>query len=131
MLYCIFCYKDDEPLLALCAERLQQVDPAARIYAISDAASPLKSAPPGVELRESRFPRGGTLNGLPCVAGMLAVYRELMAAEGVDYIVKLDVTLIEQTHVCAKSGCSDISNLHIANIGRQSFYRKCSLKASV
>jgi hypothetical protein len=47
------------------------------------------------------------------------------------YIVKLDVTLIEQPHVCAKSGCSYISDLYVANIGRQSFYRKSSLKASV
>lgn len=90
MLYCIFCYRDDEPLLALCAERLQQLDPAAHIYAISDASAPVRKVPEGVQLRETNFPRGGSLNGLPCVAGMLSVFRELLENEGAGYLVKLD-----------------------------------------
>ncbi len=90
MLYCIFCYKEDEPLLALCAQRVKEVDPAAVIYAISDAAAPVRKVPEGVQLRETSFPRGGSLNGLLCVAGMLSVFRELMEAEGAGYVVKLD-----------------------------------------
>lgn len=90
MLYCIFAYRDDEALLTLCAERVRQVDPAARIFVISDAAAPVRHVPEGVELRESSFPRGGSLNGLPCIAGMLATFRELMDATGERYILKLD-----------------------------------------
>lgn len=90
MLYCIFTYKEDAALLSLCTARLRQIDPQARIFAISDAAAPISSAPEGVELRESSFPRGGTLNGLPCIAGMLATFRDILQAEGADYVIKLD-----------------------------------------
>ena len=119
MLYCIFTYSEDSPLLALCAARLQQVDAEAKIYAISDAAAPLKSAPPGVELRETRFPRGGTLNGLPCVAGMLSVFRELMEQESAEYIVKLDA----DTWVNALPGWAEDDGLGYLGFERWQVYQ--------
>lgn len=91
MLYVIFTYAEDAPLLSLCTARLRAVDPEAKIYALADAAAPVRTAPEGVVLRETRFPRGGSLNGLPCIAGMLSAYRQILQEEPEQrYLIKLD-----------------------------------------
>ena len=78
MLYVTFCYAPDALMLSMCADRIRQLDPTAKIYAVNDPAAPIKRKIQGVTLLASQFPRGGNLNGLAAVAGELAVFEQLL-----------------------------------------------------
>lgn len=88
--FCTFAYADDEPLVRLCTEQLLTVCPGARIFVASDRAAPIKTAPPGTTLIQTTFPRGGNLNGLPAVLGVLDTLRWCIQQTRSDYIIKLD-----------------------------------------
>lgn len=91
MLYVTFTYAADTDMLRMLVERLRALDPAARIYAISDPAAPVDpAAVPGVEHRKGSVPRGGNLNGLPIIAEELSTYRSILDAEGEPELIKID-----------------------------------------
>lgn len=90
MIYCIFTYKDDAELVQLCVERVREVDPEAVVYVADDAAAPVPRAVACSRYIRTRFARGGNLNGLEAVCGVLDTLRWCMADAGADYIVKLD-----------------------------------------
>lgn len=80
-------------MLSMCADRIHQLDPSAKIYAVNDPAAPIKQKIQGVTLLASQFPRGGNLNGLPAIAGELATYEHLLKKEKAEYICKFDCDL--------------------------------------
>lgn len=95
MLYVSFTFATDAPLLALAARRIQALDANAIVVAVDDPEHP---TPPemradGIIYRESSFPRSGNLNGLDCIAGMLATMSDLMDEFDSDHIVKFDSDL--------------------------------------
>lgn len=95
MLYVSFTFASDAPLLALASRRIQALDANAIVVAIDDPEHP---TPPemradGIIYRESAFPRGGNLNGLGCIAGMLSTMSDLMDEFDADHIVKFDSDL--------------------------------------
>lgn len=90
MIYCIFTYREEEALLRLSSERIRELDPTAKIYAVNDAKAPIKKAIPGVQFLSSDHDRGGNLNGLANLREELAIFRKLLARESADYIVKFD-----------------------------------------
>lgn len=90
MLYVCFVYKKDADLLGMMAERLQCVDPAAKIYAVQDVRAPLPKKPHGVQVITSNYNRGGNLNGLANLGGQLAIFQKLLKLEKADFLVKID-----------------------------------------
>lgn len=90
MLYVTFCYEPDATMLAMVAERLHELDPAAIIYGVNDSTAPITGGVEGVSLIPSTFQRGRNLNGLECILHQLHTYRELLARHGADYIIKFD-----------------------------------------
>lgn len=95
MLYVSFSFAADAPLLALAARRIKSLDTSAVIVAVDDPEHP---TPPemrtdGIIYRESTFPRGGNLNGLDCISGMLLTMAELMDIYDSDHIIKFDSDL--------------------------------------
>ena len=95
MLYVSFTFAADAPLLALAARRIKALDANAIVVAVDDPEHP---TPPemradGIIYRESDFHRSGNLNGLDCIAGMLAAMAALMDEFDADHIVKIDSDL--------------------------------------
>lgn len=90
MIYAIFTYSEDEAMLRMCSARVHQLDKDAKIYAVNDARSPIKSSVPGVHMLSSSYNRGGNLNGLENLGAQLAIFQQLLAREKADYIIKLD-----------------------------------------
>lgn len=95
MLYISFTYEADAPLLALAARRIQALDPSAIIVAVDDPEHPTphEMRGDGIIYRETDFRRAGNLNGLDCIAGMLATMAEMMDMYDSDHIVKIDSDL--------------------------------------
>lgn len=95
MLYCCFTHSPDAALLAISARRILALDHEAVIVAASDAAAPIPQdlLPDGVLHRETSFPRSGNLNGLDCIAGMVAFMADLCQEFEADHIVKFDADL--------------------------------------
>lgn len=95
MLYVAFTYGPDAPLLALAARRIRALDPAAVIVAVDDPDSPTpaETRAPDILYREGAFPRGGNLNGLDCISGMLSTMSALMDEFDADHVVKFDSDL--------------------------------------
>ena len=92
MIYVFFSYKEDACALRMSVARLREVDEAAVVYVVNDAAAPIPAAelPEGVRHVMSRYDRGGTGRGLAAVRGQLQALREIMQACGEDYVVKVD-----------------------------------------
>lgn len=92
MIYCIFCYKNDAELVPMCVERVKELDPEAVIYLADDAAAPMpdNAAPEGCRYLRTGFRRGGNLNGLEAVAGVLDTLRWCLDDAGERWVVKLD-----------------------------------------
>ena len=93
MLYVTFCYKLDTEMLSMCSARILELDPSAKIYAVNDVSAPITKRIEGVTFLKANFPRGGSLNGLPVIAGELAVFERLLASEKAEYICKFDCDL--------------------------------------
>lgn len=93
MLYVTFCYAPDTEMLRMASARIRELDSEAVIYAVNDAAKPIRETIDGVVFLSSDFPRGGNLNGLAVVAGELAMFDRLLRKEGADFIVKFDCDL--------------------------------------
>lgn len=71
--------------------------PAAPITVLDDAHDPVPPSVrrevrglPGVELRRTRWPRGGNLRGPACLRGLLREYRRSLRVSGAAYVMKLD-----------------------------------------
>lgn len=92
MIYCIFCYKNDAELVPMCVERVKELDPEAVIYLADDAAAPMPDSvtPEGCRYFRTQFRRGGNLNGLEAVAGVLDTLRWCLEDSGERWVVKLD-----------------------------------------
>jgi hypothetical protein len=95
MLFVCFTYGPDAPLLAMASRRIRSLDPSAIIVAIDDPdhPTPVDLQAADVSYRLSSFSRGGNLNGLDCIAGMLSTMAELMAEHEADHVVKFDSDL--------------------------------------
>lgn len=62
-----------------------------RLVTADDVAAPLRETPAGADLRiTTEFPRRGNLNGLPCIEGLLALYREATERFGAQWVIKMD-----------------------------------------
>lgn len=90
-----FCYAGDARLLAVALRAvpfLRRRGDLVDVYVVDDAAAPLgaENVPEWVHYRQTGFDRGGNLNGLECIEGMVGVYDELMAAGWYDWVVKAD-----------------------------------------
>lgn len=90
MVYCIFTYSEDEELVQLCVQRLREADRAAVVYLADDARAPMRRVPNGCHRVATRFPRGGSLNGMGAVLGVLDSLCWCMQHAGASSIVKLD-----------------------------------------
>ncbi|MBQ4593018.1 MAG: hypothetical protein IJA81_00135 [Akkermansia sp.] len=90
MVYCIFTYSEDEQLVQLCVQRLREADRAAVVYLADDARAPMRRVPNDCHRVTTRFPRGGSLNGMGAVLGVLDSLCWCMQHAGASYIVKLD-----------------------------------------
>jgi hypothetical protein len=91
MLYVCFTYEKDLRLLALTSARVRQLDPDAVFVAVPDrAAFSSMSVPEGVIQHVSNFDRGGNLNGLACIDGMLRTMAELMDLYQAEHCIKID-----------------------------------------
>ncbi len=91
MNYAIFLYRDDHQCLKICMEQIRRIDQAAQFYLFDDAAKPLFPAqvPTGndISYKITYFARGGNLNGLECVRGMLGCMLDI---PGDDPVIKID-----------------------------------------
>lgn len=76
----------------MCAGRIRELDPEAVIYLADDAAAPLPDnvRPEGCRYARTHFRRGGNLNGLDAVAGVLDTLRWCMEDAGVVWCTKID-----------------------------------------
>lgn len=90
MVYCIFTYSGDEELVQLCVQRLREADRTAVVYLADDARAPMRRVPNDCHRVTTRFPRGGSLNGMGAVLGVLDSLCWCMQHAGARYIVKLD-----------------------------------------
>lgn len=90
MVYCIFTYSGDEELVQLCVQRLREADRTAVVYLADDARAPMRRVPNDCHRVTTRFPRGGSLNGMGAVLGVLDSLCWCMQHAGASYIVKLD-----------------------------------------
>lgn len=90
---CFFSYSKDEPLLNLALQAvplLRAKGDTVDVYVIDDAASPLDMPPSGTRYWRTRFPRGGNLNGLPCIMGMVEEYESITRGGKYDWLIKTD-----------------------------------------
>lgn len=90
MVYCIFTYSGDEELVQLCVQRLRETDSTAVVYLADDDRAPMRRVPNDCHRVTTRFPRGGSLNGMGAVLGVLDSLCWCMQHAGASYIVKLD-----------------------------------------
>lgn len=84
----LFTYSGDWEVLQSCISCARIALPEAHVIVIDDALSPCHGRLPGVEWRQSAFPRNGNLNGHLCVEGI--VHEMINGAEEGDLCVKLD-----------------------------------------
>lgn len=90
---CFFSYNNDAPLLRLALQAvpfLQQKGDGVTAYVLDDASAPLDMPPSGVRYWRTGFPRGGNLNGLPCIMGMVDEYAAILNMGKYDWLVKVD-----------------------------------------
>lgn len=90
---CFFSYSKDEPLLNLAMQAvplLRSKGDIVDVYCIDDEASPLDMPPTGTRYWRTRFPRGGNLNGLPCIMGMVDEFEAIMSGGKYDWLIKTD-----------------------------------------
>lgn len=90
-----FTYKGDAQLLATALRAVPQLTRGGNevaCYVVDDAAAPLgrESLPKWVHYMRTEFNRGGNLNGLECIAGMVGVYDAVMARGAYDWLIKAD-----------------------------------------
>ena len=88
-----FCYRGDEVLLGMAlqaAERLRRRGDAVTVYLLDDVKAPLEVVPPGVVYKRTSFERGGNLNGLECIVGMVDEYERILRVGGHEWLVKVD-----------------------------------------
>lgn len=88
-----FAYKNDEPLLRLALEavpRLRAAGDNVEVFVFDDASAPLSAPPRGVKYQQTHFDRGGNLNGLQCIQGMLEAYARVMAYGRFSWLIKAD-----------------------------------------
>lgn len=90
MIWVTFVYDEDAEMLEMMTSRLRELDKDAKIYAVEDAAHPLPAEVPGVVVLSTTHERGGNLNGLANLGGMLAIFERILRHEKADYLVKID-----------------------------------------
>lgn len=90
---CFFSYSKDEPLLNLALQavpHLRAKGDEVTVYCLDDAAHPLDIPPAGTRYWRTYFPRGGNLNGLPCIMGMVDNFCAILGSGRYDWLVKAD-----------------------------------------
>lgn len=91
-----FCYAGDAALLRQALRAvpvLRAAGAAVDVFLCDDAAAPLgvDNVPEWVRYyRQTGFYRGGNLNGLQCIEGMVEVYADIMTVRRYAWVVKVD-----------------------------------------
>ncbi|MEG0428172.1 MAG: hypothetical protein RR553_09790 [Akkermansia sp.] len=94
MIYVIFTYRDDAAALTQCLRGISAVDPLAKIAIFDDSENPLPCPPEQCYYSQTNFHRGGNLNGIKCVAGILRSFLAAMDFYNEEAIVKIDSDII-------------------------------------
>jgi len=90
---CFFSYAKDEELLKLALEAvpfLRAAGDKVVPYVLDDASAPLDMPPHGARYWRTSFDRGGNLNGLPCIMGMVDEFEAIMRGGAHDWLLKVD-----------------------------------------
>lgn len=91
MIYYINAFRRDEKILDYCVKRIKIIDSESIVVVANDPNAPAMIPDlDGVYNLTTNYPRGGNLNGLDCIKGMLYTMRQVMYKFNAQYIVKID-----------------------------------------
>lgn len=107
----------DADLLQIWAAGIRKIDPTADLVAAIDAADEKMPLPSGVKPLITQFERGGNLNGLGCVTGIVATIGGLAGLSG-QPVVKID----SDTILCGRDWLRPVEDGQLDFIGFEGMF---------